>query len=156
MRSITLEWLWCKSSPEPIRINAWGIPEPFVRRAVSLIISPFIIIIIIIIILYYYYYYYFVICFYLLFSLWKRFLKLAASQLSFNCTLLVAFQPHIQLYTFLFIENILPLLPNLHRVYKKKYESTSFPLSNGFAHTLKTRLSIDANCTVMTVLPGRK
>ena len=105
---------------------------------------------------YYYYYYYFVICFYLLFSLWKRFLKLAASQLSFNCTLLVAFQPHIQLYTFLFIENILPLLPNLHRVYKKKYESTSFPLSNGFAHTLKTRLSIDANCTVMTVLPGRK
>ena len=49
---------------------------------------------------YFLFYYYFVICFYLIFSLCKRFLKLVATQLSFNCTLLVAFQPRIQLYTF--------------------------------------------------------
>ena len=34
-----IEWLWCKNSPELIRIDAWGPPKPFIRRAAFRTIS---------------------------------------------------------------------------------------------------------------------
>ena len=37
-----IEWLWCKNSPELIRIDAWGPPEPFIRRAAFRTISAFV------------------------------------------------------------------------------------------------------------------